>query len=365
MKKLCALIISIAIFYTTAYAKKSVVDAEDKTPIIAASIFDKDGNIVELTDNNGIFSDIPLSAYPITIRCLGYEQIVIERPEEKTWEMAPTSYDLPEIVIDPSKRNVVKQTFYVREYFSMTNEVDTVTFFTEHMAERFVPMSKDAKFGGNSSLRIISSRQYARYKALGRDSVVANPKKAFPYLLKFIDLNNDDVTAPESFIKEQGASNIYEESGKSGMTLVKKQNAQTFTVIKDILANEKNHKMSPWELKAIGFTVDINEFYTKYAYRVNKKGIYKPNDLVESCFVLEADGKGKHIRNVLKTDKPVDIRSCIELYVVDVEYLTKEDAKDEYKNKPSYIKFEIPSTVPPLNKATKQLVERAKAESPK
>jgi hypothetical protein len=52
----------------------------------------------------------------------------------------------------------------------------------------------------------------------------------------------------------------------------------------------------------------------------------------------------------------------VEMYVVDRDYLSKEEAKKEYKNKPTNVKFVIPSTVPPLNEATQRLVERAKAE---
>jgi hypothetical protein len=50
----------------------------------------------------------------------------------------------------------------------------------------------------------------------------------------------------------------------------------------------------------------------------------------------------------------------VELYVVDCEYLTKEEAKKEYDYKPTQVRFDIPSTVPPLNRATRQMVERAK-----
>jgi hypothetical protein len=52
----------------------------------------------------------------------------------------------------------------------------------------------------------------------------------------------------------------------------------------------------------------------------------------------------------------------IELYIVDRDYLSKEEAKKEYKKKPTNVKFVIPSTVPPLNEATRRLVERANAE---
>ena len=34
----------------------------------------------------------------------------------------------------------------------------------------------------------------------------------------------------------------------------------------------------------------------------------------------------------------------------------------EYKNKPTYVKFVILSTVPPLNEATRRMVERANAK---
>lgn len=74
---------------------------------------------------------------------------------------------------------------------------------------------------------------------------------------------------------------------------------------------------------------------------------------------------GKFLRKALKSDKPVLIRCLDELYVVDREFLSKEEAKEAYKNKPTDVKFVIPSTVPPLNDATRRLVERAKAEAGK
>ena len=64
----------------------------------------------------------------------------------------------------------------------------------------------------------------------------------------------------------------------------------------------------------------------------------------------------------LKSNKPVVIHSMTELYVVDHNYLSKEEAKEEYKNKPTDVKFVIPSTVPPLNETTRRMVECANTE---
>ena len=188
------------------------------------------------------------------------------------------------------------------------------------------------------------------------------PESAFPSLLKVFDLNDDEVTAPESFKESGNTVKHYEEAGKSGMALIQKQNAQTFIVIEDVLAETKEYKLSPWPLKLLGFTMEFNQFYTTHAYRANDKGVYLSKDLIEASFVMEADGRGKHLRKAIKSDKPVVIRSLIELYIVDRDYLSKDEAKEECKNKPADVKFVIPSTVPPLNETTCRLVERANAE---
>ena len=365
MKRVLFLVISILLFCVSADAQKRVIDAVDHSPVAAASIFDATGNMVGFTWSDGEFSEIPESAYPITVRCMGYEMLIIERPEDKTWEMTPMAYELEEVLIVPVKRNILKQTFYVREYFSMSSETDTVTLFTEHMADRFIPASKDAKFSGNSSLRILESHQYSHYQLFGQDSISTDPETLFPSMVTIFEPVDKEIPTPKSFKESGNAAKLYEEPGKSGVSIIIKQNDQTFTISVDGLADTKEHKISPWPLKLLGFTMEFNQVFLTQAYRVNDKGVYQPKDLLEASFVMQADGRGKYLRKVLKSDKPIVIRSMVELYIVDRDYLSKEEAKEEYKNKPTNVKFMIPSTVPPLNEATKQLVERANAEAKK
>ena len=363
MKHTFILFISVLLFCSPVDAQERVIDATDHSPISAASIFDATGNMVGFTWSDGVFSEIPSSAYPVTIRCMGYEQLVIERPESKTWEMTPIAYELKEVVIVPVKRNILKQTFYVREYFSMSSETDTVTFFSEHMAERFVPTSKDAKFGGDSKLRILKSRQYAHYQLFGEDSITTNPDTMFPSMTTIFEPIDKEIPVPKSFKEPGNTAKLYEVPEKSGIGLIVKQNDQTFTISMDALADTKSHKISPWPLKLIGYTMEINQGYVTQAYRVHDKDVYQPKDLLEASIVIQADGRGKYIRKALKSDKPIIIRCLNELYIVDRDYLSKEEAKEEYKNKPTDVKFVIPSTVPPLNEATRRMVERANAEA--
>lgn len=84
MKHTFILLISALLFCCPVDAQERVIDSTDRSPISAASIFDATGNMVGFTLSDGVFSEIPASAYPITLRCMGYEQLIIERPENKT-----------------------------------------------------------------------------------------------------------------------------------------------------------------------------------------------------------------------------------------------------------------------------------------
>ena len=363
MKRILFLVTGLLLFTNIICAQKRVVDAVDRSPIYAASVFDAAGNMIGLTNGDGDFSNIPETAYPLTIRSIGYEQIVINSPENNTWMMLPMSYQLSELVVVPVKRNILKQTFYVREYFSMYAEHDTVNFFIEHMADRFVAATKDAKWNGSTSLRIVDSRGYSRFKSPQKDSVAVDLEPAFPSMLLLLDLEDEQVNAPASFKGQAGVNKLHSESSKSGMSLVQRQNAYTFSMTSDLLAEHKDHTFTPVPLKLFGMTMEFKQMINNQTYRVNNEGVYLPKDLIEGSFVLEADGLGKKFKNLLNTEKPVNIHSLIEIYVVDCDYLSKEEAKAESKNKPDYVEFVVPSTVPPLNESTKRLVARAKAES--
>ena len=94
------------------------------------------------------------------------------------------------MIIIPVNRNVLKQTFYIREYSSMYNETDTITYFSEYMADRFVPTSKEAKFSGDLSLRMLAERHYTHYQLCGKDSIDIESKRKFSStgkLIKYID----------------------------------------------------------------------------------------------------------------------------------------------------------------------------------
>ena len=89
-------------------ARTVVVDGDDRSPLIAASVFDANGTLVALTDTCGAFS----ARLPVAVRCMGYEAATLDH-EADTLALAPASYGLPEMTFNLANRDVLRLICYV------------------------------------------------------------------------------------------------------------------------------------------------------------------------------------------------------------------------------------------------------------
>lgn len=356
MKRFFLLILGDLLCWNIAESQRRVVDVMDDTPLSSATVFDAQGNVAGFTSSEGDFSNIPETAYPITIRCIGYENIVVTHPVDTVLQMIPAVYELEEAVISAS-REVMKQTFYVREYFSICSETDTITHFLEHMCDRYVPASKGVKFK-NNDLRFRNTRCYKYYQIGDQDSVAVSNKPGSKVFLGLIE--TEEVDASESFKGQMGVNRVYEEKGKSGILHSRKQNERIFTEYKDGLADKKGHIAHlPFMLNMMGLSMDVHQAYITHVYNANDASVYQPKDLIQASVVVEVLGKGKLLRQMVNSDVPVKINFSIEYYVVSREYISKEQAKEEYKAKTLKVPFEIPASVPQLSEATRKIIKCA------
>lgn len=362
-RRIIPLLVGLIIVLCNAEAQIRIVDANDGSPIAAASLFDNKNNMVGFTWSDGVISNVPETAYPLNVRCMGYEPITIDTPKEQTWRMNTMSYGLDEIVIEPVQRNIMKQTFYAREYFSMIVDKDTISFFHERMAQRFISTSKDSKFKGDTNIDILNSRSYTYQNINKENSNLNDAVLELPSLLEIVFLDDETLYAPESFIKSSTETKYHQEKGKHGVAVVMRQNKNTFSCMNDALADKKEHSWNPAVLKLIGLNLDVTQLYQSQGYRINEEGVYEPKDLNEAVLVMDAAGKGRVFRKLFKTDQTVSIRIMVELYVTDREYLSIEEAKEEQKNPPTTIPFVVPTSAPPLNAFTLQMVKQTNAQS--
>ena len=356
MKRFFLLILGGLLCWNIAEAQRRVVNVVDDKPVSSAPVFDAQGNVVGLTSAEGDFSKVPESSYPITIRCIGYESIILEHPVDTVLQMMPAVYELEEVVVSAS-REVMKQTFYVREYFTICSETDTMTHFLEHMCDRYVPASKNVKFKKND-LYFRNTRSYKYYQIDDKDSVAVSDKPTSKALLDLLD--TEEVDATESFKGQLGVNRAYEKKGKSGIMHSRKQNQHTFTDFKDALASKKDHiGHLPWVFNLMGLSMDVVQAYKTHVYKANDASVYQPKDLIQAGVVIEVLGTGKYLRQMVNSKDPVNIFIAMEYYVVSREYISKDQAQEECKNKKLKVDFNVPSTVPELSEPIRKLIKLA------
>lgn len=90
-----------------------VVDAENKSPVVAAAVFSGSGKIIGITDAAGKTGDIQVEDYPLMIKSLGYQSVEFSSHCD-TIALPRSMCELGEVVISPHDRPVLRTVCYVR-----------------------------------------------------------------------------------------------------------------------------------------------------------------------------------------------------------------------------------------------------------
>ncbi len=354
-----------------------VVDAEDKSPVVAASVFSKKGKIIGITGFDGKIAGVSPDDFPITVKSIGYRSDESVMPCD-TIALPRETYKLGEVIISPKDRPILRAVCYVRELSTMMISYEsgdtaaTIAFnsYTESMGDFYMAIAKVKKF--KNSHRLPVSRCYSSGEIGGKvdggmsaidtlihvgDTLEIKQNQSLTLLTFDDDFPIPDIAVSESKKIRQGAkSDVI--MGKHGIkTIARKENGiyvETF----DKLADKKNHKHSPNALKFLGLTMDVTENTHVTAYRSNKSGVYNPWDLMYSTVSTETLLKGKWWRYPFKTEKPIAMKSYVEIYPVAFEFLTVDEAKEMQENPPE-VEFRRSPIATPLPPGIKAMVEYA------
>ena len=266
-------------------------------------------------------------------------------------------HELGEVVVTPGQRPIMNVLCYIREYTSGATTTDTVQYFAEHMAMFYIPQGKVKGFKANNSPQVLSSRMYQRKFSYGNDSVF---KPEFrPDDISWLDL----VSYPEKDTHEtdrikQGAR-VDTIMGKHHIKTFARKTDSHYFESTDILADKKDHKMSPFIFKLLGMTIDFNEMNVSRAYKTNSKGIYKPEEMMFSTFSMEVVGRGKWIKKAFNSKDPVTMKGLFEIYPIKVDYLTVDEAKSMLQGNTPKVKFQRSEIASPLPSGVQEIVNRA------
>lgn len=358
MRRYVVLLLTALLAWTAqAKCRIKVVDSEDSTPLAAATVFANSGIIIGLTDDQGFITIASDSDFPVTVKCLGYDPGQ-SRAGEAEVRLEHSVFELQEVVVTPVDRPVLRVLCYIREYVSGATSTDTLVCYNEHMGDFFLPTRKKIKgFKAQTSPRFLRSRCYSRMANNdGLDSIFVPKYRDDSFCWEdLVSMPSENVT--ESDIIKSG-SNIDSIQGKHGVKqILRKSSESTYTIQTDYLADSKNHKISPFIFKLLGLSIDITELQGSWIYQTNEGGVYSPADIVSGIFSLSVSGRGKWIKKAFRSETPVQMHSFYEIYPIEVEYLTVEEAKDLLYENPPRVSMTISPNATPLDPSTQRMVD--------
>lgn len=359
MKKAFSIIVSVSILLGAFDANAfRLVDAATIAPLPLAPITDRAGNVVGMTDKSGIIPELQKDRYPITFNYMGYASLQILKPAEDDVKMIQQEYELPEIVISPGARPLLHLTGYMREVTSVLSSSDSVTLFKESVVDFLIPMEKTKVKGWNKARELASKTFVRMSNSSGLDSVSTNHE------YEFILWGNRKSLIPSATkipAKIKGADVVCDTiTGKYYPKIIWWKNSDVTRWHGDALANEKNHTTSPWALKLFGLTTDVTEISENFVFDTPDGDIIRPTDLRQVSITIDMLAKGKLFKKTLDSSSPVNVRTYMELYLTDREFLSEEEGKSLRKEIPVIESSDIlaPANANPLHPAIMRTVER-------
>lgn len=359
MKKLITFIAFSVLFIPAMIAGRViVVDGSDGSPVIGATVFSSSGLILGATDADGNTPDVNEASYPLTIHSLGYKEGIAATPGD-TLMMNAAAYDLPPVTVMPGERPITRVVCYVREYSTGATDRDTLKMYSEYMVESY-HIDEGTKVKGYHKYDFVpktrTERRFAHYTgADGRDSVATPEDDEYISFMNFLVSLPVDVFEEPDTIKNGALTDTVQ--GRYSPGIFYKKTPEFFVTSLDMLSNYKNHIYSPNVYKFFGLTIDIREMNLSFAYKANPSGKYNIHDFLYEISSANILGRGKWIKKAFKTKNPVEIDSNVEVYPVEINYLTVDEYKEQRKEH-NKLEFRIPDNALPVLPSVQRLIDR-------
>lgn len=351
-----ALLFSIVSMESWAY-DVIVADSATHVPLPNASIYDKDGIPVGLSNRNGAVPEITHSRYPITIRYLGFNDKSVMSRCKDTVFLSERVSELPEMVVESKRHRVLHVLAYVREYSTLTTYTDTVFLFREKTVDYMLPTDNKVKFKGWSYPRVLTCKSYYRFtNNNGLDSVSdasrhhfswsdwigMPPKTPIPMRIKNSRISTDTLR------------------GRYSPTEMWHRKNDKIRVEVDVLADTASRRWVPRLGDFFRRGLDYEKFKVVFNYENIVGDTVSKSDLEGYSFSIESNGRGHDMFRFNKINEPFYVSTDADIYILDKEYITVMEARKWDKRDFDIEEIGIyePLDAPPLTSSVLDLVER-------
>lgn len=335
-----------------------VADSLTRQPLQNASIFDRKGKIIGLSNSKGAVYCASPADYPLTIRYLGFNEKRIDYNAADTILLTENISELPEVVVASRQRKMLHILAYSREYSTLSSYTDTVTMFREKMVDFMLPAEKKDKGKGWRYPRVLNARSYYQFtNCRGLDSVSDRCNYHFswsdwigilPTFKVPCNLENRDFATDTVFGKYSPAEIWIKDDDRLRLDI-------------DVLADTASRK---WVPNISSFfrndNLDFEQFRMKLNYSNVVSNEISPIDLTAYSFNIDSRGRGHNMFMFNRHDQPFFVTTYTEVYILDKEYITLKEARkwEDKKFDTSLIEIYEPTDAPELQPDILALIDR-------
>ena len=355
-----ALILWIMLYSVFMADGRVVVDSLTRTPLPNVSIFDRNGNFTAISGHDGRIPHIAESDYPITIRYIGFKELLVPAGAPDTLFMTEDVIELPEMVVNTRNRRMLHILAYVREYSTLSSFGDSVFLFREKMVDFMLPSDKKMKFRGWRSPRVLASKSYYRFTNYhGLDSVSDRCHHHFSWTDWMGIVQPAHI--PASLTSAEFATDTVR--GRRGPTEIWTKNGDRLAIDINLEEDSISEKWMPNIDYFLGTGTDFDRFSLRLNYENVIGDSILPIDLTGYSFAIESTGRGHNMFMFHRPDDPYFVSTYGEVYIIDKEYITIKEAKkwEALKQDTGIIEIYEPAQAPDLQPAIKQLISRVES----
>jgi len=233
--------------------------------------------------------------------------------------------DLPELVVETRKHNVLHLLAYVREYSTLTTYSDTIFMFREKLADFMLPQDRKSKFRGWNTPRMLKCESYYRFTdRQGLDSVSDVCDHHFSWS-DWIGIPPPSLIPQILMDKSSDTDTIH---GKYSPVEIWTKRDDHVSVTINALADSTGRRWVPdMESFFRQKEVDFSRFKAKFDYdNVLGYRIF-PTDLSSYSYEIDSYGRGRVMFRFNKPGEQYYVNTRAEVYVLDREYITTREAR--------------------------------------
>lgn len=348
----------ISLFTTEAAAYNIVVvDSATHIPLPGASVLEKNGEPIGISNNRGVLRGVAKSSYPILVRYLGFNDKIVMEESTDTVFLSELVSELPEVVIESRGRRVLHILAYVREYSSLATYTDTVFLFREKMVDYMLPTDDKSKFKGWSTPRTLTCKSYFRFTDdNGLDSV----SDVSHYHFSWSDWMGMPPEESLPAALRNGGVSADTLKGRYSPAEIWSRAEDRVNVCVDVLADKGSRKWVPAFVGFFGRNLDFERFKVSYSYDNIDGDNLSLLNLYRYSIDIESRGRGREMFHFNRVDQPFFVTTHADIYILDKEFITVKEGrkweKREFDTEETGI-YE-PMEAPDLSQSTLDLISR-------